>query len=257
MAFNNSPLVDFRRISPHRNSPRTLSFANVRQLKFTWHHFAGRLSVETVGQIVQTRQASYNYGIGFDGRIGQYVDDRDRSWASSSRENDHMAITIGLSNETLGPNWTVSDLVIDRAIALTVERCKNYGIKSIRFDGTPRGTFTSHDMFVATLCPGPFLSRRRQEFVDRINHLLNIEEEDVMTQEQRYQEFIEFTARRRQELANLPESGWSQQEGWWELLTKPVEEGGLGIINTNTPHLDITREEFVAVLGRAGLISKP
>ena len=171
--FTNSPLIDFTRLSPHRNSPR-----NQRITKITWHHFAGVLSVETVGQILQTRQASYNYGVGSDGRRALYVNERDRAWASSSPSNDNQAIVIGLSNSALAPNWPVSETVIDSAIEVTVDCCKRNGISQLVFDNTPNGSFTYHDMFVTTLCPGPFLRARTQEIIDRINARLQ-EGEDM------------------------------------------------------------------------------
>lgn len=37
---------------------------------------AGNLSVETCGSVFRSREASAHYGIGSDGRIGQYVDER-------------------------------------------------------------------------------------------------------------------------------------------------------------------------------------
>ena len=57
--MSNSKLVSYTKISPHRTSPR-----NDKIRKITVHHMAGNLSVETCGNVFQTRQASANYGIG-------------------------------------------------------------------------------------------------------------------------------------------------------------------------------------------------
>lgn len=44
MAYSNSPLVDYTKISPNRNSPR-----NNKIKKITIHHMAGNMSVESCG----------------------------------------------------------------------------------------------------------------------------------------------------------------------------------------------------------------
>lgn len=49
------------------------------------------------------RQASSNYGIGYDGRIGMYVEEKDRSWCSSNAANDNRAITIEVASDTKEP----------------------------------------------------------------------------------------------------------------------------------------------------------
>ena len=97
--MSNSPLVVYTKISPNRNSPR-----NQPIRKITIHHMAGNLSVERCGEVFApvSRQASSNYGIGTDGRIGMYVEEKDRAWTSSSPENDHQAITIEVANDEIG-----------------------------------------------------------------------------------------------------------------------------------------------------------
>ena len=68
--------------------------------KITPHHMAGKLTAKQCGNVFanKNRQASANYGIGYDGEIICYVPEEDRSWASSNRENDFQAITIEVSN---------------------------------------------------------------------------------------------------------------------------------------------------------------
>ena len=40
------------------------------------------------------KEASSNYGIGYDGRIGMYVEEKDRSWCTSSASNDNREMCI-------------------------------------------------------------------------------------------------------------------------------------------------------------------
>ena len=142
--------------------------------KITWHHMAGNCSIETCGSFWQTkgRNASSNYGIGSDGRIGGYVDEENRSWCSSSAANDNQAITIEIANDGGAPTWHVSDKAIESAINLTVDICKRRGIKSLSWTGNANGTFTWHCMFTSTACPGPYLKDKTPWAVNEINKRL-------------------------------------------------------------------------------------
>lgn len=154
--MSNSPLATYTAISPN-------SSARVKKIrKITIHHMAAKLSVETCGAIFapSARQASSNYGIGYDGRIGQYVDENRQAWTSSSYANDQEAVTIEVSNSALGGDWPVSDKVYEKTIQLCVDICKRNGIPGLVWTGDPTGTLTCHYMFAATACPGQFLKER-------------------------------------------------------------------------------------------------
>ena len=96
MAYTNSPLATYKKISPNKTSPRNRSIDTI-----TIHCMAGNLSVESCGDLFSksSRQASSNYGIGSDGRIALYVEEKDRSWCSSNKTNDHRAVTIEVAND--------------------------------------------------------------------------------------------------------------------------------------------------------------
>ncbi len=170
MAFTNSPLVNLTRISPNRNSPR-----NKPITKITIHHMAGVNSIETFANIVASpaRQMSSNYGIGNDGRIVLTCPESDRSWCSSSPENDHQAITIEVSNSDGAPNWPISAAAYNSLIKLCVDICKRNGIKKLEFTGNKNGSLTFHYMFAATACPGPWIKARAQEICNKVNAQLN------------------------------------------------------------------------------------
>lgn len=158
--MSNSPLVNYTRISPNRNSPRNQPIS-----KITVHHMAGNLSVETCGNVFapSSRQASSNYGIGSDGRVGMYVEEKDRSWASSSAWNDHRAVTIEVANDQIGGNWHVSDAAWNKLVELCVDICRRNGMKSLVWTGGKDGSLTCHYMYASTSCPGPYLKGRMAE----------------------------------------------------------------------------------------------
>lgn len=168
--MSNSNLVSHYRWSPNHSGKR-----NKPITKITIHHVAGVVSVETLGNIFAptSRYASSQYGIGFDGRIGQYVDEANRAWTSGNADNDNQAVTIEVSNSATGGQWPVSDLVLDRLIDLCVDICKRNAIKVVTFTGDATGTLTLHKYFQQTSCPGPYLESKMTYIAQQINARLN------------------------------------------------------------------------------------
>ena len=68
--MSNSPLVSYTKLSPNHSGKRKHAIDTI-----SIHCMAGNLSVERCGELFQNkeRQASSNYGIGSDGRIGLYA----------------------------------------------------------------------------------------------------------------------------------------------------------------------------------------
>ena len=166
MAYTNSPLVAYTKISPNRNAPR-----NQPITKITIHHMAGIMSVEQFGELVANpaRQMSSNYCIGSDGRIGLFCPESDRSWCSSSAWNDNRAITIEVSNCQVGEPWAISDKVYNSLIKLCVDICKRNGIKKLEFTGDQNGSLTYHYMFAATACPATWIKNHTHDICNKVN----------------------------------------------------------------------------------------
>lgn len=174
--MSNSPLVQYTKLSPNCNKPRKDKIK-----KITIHHMAGVLSVETCGRIFAgtSRQASSNYGIGSDGRIGMYVEECNRSWCSSNANNDHQAVTIEVSNSKNGGNWEVSDHVLARLIELCVDICRRNGIERLNYTGDASGNLTRHNMFAATTCPGPYLQSKFSYIAEQVNKQLEKDKQPI------------------------------------------------------------------------------
>lgn len=164
--MSNSSLVNYTRISPNSNNPR-----NHKIDKITIHHCAGNPSVELLGDMFSlvSRQASSNYGIGTDGRVGMYVEEYNRAWTSGNASNDHRAITIEVANDEIGGNWHVSDTALAKLIDLCVDICKRNRIASLNFTGDANGNLTMHKYFQNTNCPGPYLSSKFSYIADEVN----------------------------------------------------------------------------------------
>lgn len=204
--MSNSSLVDFTMISPNRNSPRNHVIDTV-----TIHCVVGQCTAESLGALFSkpSRGASSNYGVDRDGRIGMYVEEKDRSWCSggydengmpikvngiSGSENDHRAITIEVASDTRDP-YTVTDAAYEGLIRLLVDICKrNPGIKRLRWQGdrslvgqVEKQNMTVHRWFAYKACPGDYLYNRHAAIAAEVNRRLDAEqlemEETTMAKE--------------------------------------------------------------------------
>ncbi len=152
----------------------TLGRKGYKICKITPHHMASVLTAAQCGKIFQSpnRNASANYGIGNDGGIAQYVDEDNRAWTSSSVSNDCQAITIEVSNSSIGGDYPVSKAAWNSLVNLCVDICKRYNFRLV-YDGTPNGSLTKHNMFSKTQCPGNYLENKLPELAKEVNAILD------------------------------------------------------------------------------------
>lgn len=169
--FTNSSLICYTNLSPNYN-PR--SNRGTKILKITPHHMAGNITIERCGEIFANpnRKGSSNYGIGTDGRIGLYVEEKNRAWTSGNADNDYVAVTIEVANDGGAPDWHVSDKALESLINLCVDICKRNGIKQLNYTGDKTGNLTMHCMFQATACPGPYLKSKFKYIENEVNKRL-------------------------------------------------------------------------------------
>lgn len=170
--MSNSSLVDYIKISPNKNSPRNHKIDTI-----TIHCVAGQCSVEALGDLFAkaSRKGSSNYGIGSDGRIGMYVEEKDRSWCSSNAANDHRAITIEVASDAKHP-YAVTDKAYKALIELLVDICKRNGIKELKWKGdksligkVDQQNMTVHRWFANKACPGEYLYSRHGAIAEAVN----------------------------------------------------------------------------------------
>jgi len=168
--MGNSKLIDYIKISPNSTNPRKDKIK-----KITIHHVAGDLTVEQIGNVFapKSRRASANYGVDSDGRVGMYVEENNRAWTSGNATNDNQAVTIEVANSEIGGEWKVSDKALEKTIELCVDICRRNGIKELNYTGDARGNLTRHNMFQATVCPGPYLQSKFTYIEKEVNKRLN------------------------------------------------------------------------------------
>lgn len=142
--------------------------------KITPHHMAGVLSGSRCAKLFQNpnRIASANYCIGVNGDIVCNVDENNRAFTSSNYLNDCQAITIEVSNSSVGGDWPISQASWNSLVKLCVDICKRYGFR-LNFTGDYQGSLTMHKMFANTSCPGPYLSARMNQLANEVNAQLD------------------------------------------------------------------------------------
>lgn len=172
MAYTNSKLVNYTKISPNRSVNRNHKIDTV-----SIHCVVGQCSVETLGSIFAStsKEASSNYGIGYDGRIGMYVEEKDRSWCTSSASNDNRAITIEVASDTYHP-YRVNDAAYKSLIKLLVDICKRNGIKELKWKAdksligqVEKQNMTVHRWFANKSCPGDYLYNLHGQIAKEVN----------------------------------------------------------------------------------------
>lgn len=133
----------------------------------TIHHMAGRLTVEQCGKIFQQvgRYGSSHYGIGYDGRIGQYVDETDTAWTNSNWDSNCKSVTIETSDND--NSWYVNDTTLNSLIKLVADIAKRNNLGTL----VPGKNLTWHSMFTSTTCPGDYLRSKMQYIADEANKI--------------------------------------------------------------------------------------
>lgn len=179
MSYTNSSLVSYTKLSPNHSGERTHSIDRI-----TPHCVVGQCAIETLGNLFADTscQASSNYGIGFDGRIGMFVEEKNRSWCSSSNENDQRAVTIECASDTTAP-YAFYDVVYQSLIDLCVDICKRNGKTKLLWLGDKDKTLayepksnemvlTVHRWFANKSCPGDWLFSRLDDLANKVTSQL-------------------------------------------------------------------------------------
>jgi len=233
MAYTNSSLVSYTKLSPNHSGQRTHSIDHI-----TPHCVVGQCSVETLGSIFlpTSRQASCNYGIGADGRVGMYVEEKNRSWCSSSNANDQRAVTIECASDTAEP-YAFKDVVYNRLVELCTDICRRngkikllwLGDKTKTLNYTPKSdemVLTVHRWFANKSCPGNWMYTRMDDLADKVTAQLN---------------------RKQTQTKDNATAAWSKDAVDWAVANKLMIGDENGDLILRSP---VTREQFCVMLKR-------
>ena len=179
MGYTNSKLVVYKKLSPNHSGKRTHAIDRI-----TPHCVVGQCTAEGLGSwfAKTSTQASSNYGIDKDGRIGLYVEEKNRSWCSSSNANDQRAVTIECASDTKEP-YTMNSKVYATLVKLCVDICKRNGKKKLLWisnkskalNYVPKSDemiLTVHRWFANKSCPGNWLYSRLDKLATEVTKQL-------------------------------------------------------------------------------------
>lgn len=174
--MSNSSLVKYKKISPNQYGKRNHKIDTI-----TIHCVCGQCSIETLGEIFshKAREASSNYGVGPDGRVGMYVEEDCASWCSSNYANDQRAVTIEVASDINEP-CAVKDAAYKGLIELVTDICKRNGIKKLVWSNSKTErvnhlngcNMTVHRDYANKSCPGEYLYKRQGDIAKKVNEKL-------------------------------------------------------------------------------------
>lgn len=170
--MSNSSLVSCTILSKNNYGKRNHAIDTI-----TIHCMAGQLSAESCGRWFQNAtNASSNYGVGPDGRIGLYVEEQKGAWCSSNKANDMRSVTIEVASDPKPP-YAVTDKALEATINLCVDICRRNGIKALvwstskadRVNHRNGCNMTVHRDYSAKSCPGDYLYARMGQIASAVN----------------------------------------------------------------------------------------
>lgn len=250
--MSNSPLVTYTRLSPNRTSPRSHAIDRI-----TIHCYVGQVTAErgcSGSRFVNydpVGGASCNYVVGYDGSIGLCVPEADRSWCSSSPDNDHRAVTIETASDSTAP-YAVTEAAYKALLDLVTDICRRNGKRRLIWMDNKTAALayvpedgdmvmTVHRWFAAKACPGEYLLERHGEIAEEVTRRLQEEDEDEMS----YDQFKAYMDRYRAELGQQQASSWAVP-----YIAQAIDAGLMTDVGgtIDRPRDFVTREELATSL---------
>lgn len=188
--YTNSALATYTRLTKNKTDNRNHIIDTI-----TIHCFVGQVTAKQgVDYFAETNnQVSSNYVVGYDGSIGISVEEKNRSWCSSSSSNDNRAITIEVASEKTPP-YAITDVAYNALILLLIDICKRNNIAELKWvndksliGDVSKQNMTVHRWFKNKDCPGDYIFSRLGKIADEVNSRLNVSRETIYpTVEQMY-----------------------------------------------------------------------
>lgn len=189
--MGNSPLVTYTKLSPNCTKPRTHAIDMI-----IIHCVVGQVTIKRLGDIFANprKRASSNYGVDKDGKIGMFVEEKNRAWCSGGKDKkgnpirvngisgadiDHRAISIEVASDTTTP-YAVTSKAFESLIQLVADIAERNNIKVLKWEGdkklvgkVEKQNMAVHRWFANKSCPGDYLYNKMGEIASRANLLIN------------------------------------------------------------------------------------
>ena len=200
MGYSNSSLVAYTLLSPNHSGLRTEQIDRISP-----HCVVGQCTAKGLGDWFHksSTQASSNYGIDRNGRVGLYVEEKNRSWCTSSNANDQRAVTIECASDKVEP-YAMHLVVYDRLIDLCEDICRRNGKKKLLWFGDKNKSLnyqpkademliTVHRWFANKSCPGDWLYARLGDLAAKVTSRLGSGNVEVIPSGMQAREFQKMT----------------------------------------------------------------
>lgn len=200
MGYSNSSLVAYMLLSPNHSGLRTERIDRISP-----HCVVGQCTAEGLGDWFHksSTQASSNYGIDKNGRIGLYVEEKNRSWCTSSNANDQRAVTIECASDKAEP-YAMHQVVYERLVDLCEDICRRNGKKKLLWFGDKNKSLnyqpkademliTVHRWFANKSCPGDWLYARLGDLASKVTSRLGSGNVEVIPSGMQAEEFQGLT----------------------------------------------------------------
>lgn len=184
--MSNSALVDYKNFSPNHSGKRTYKIERI-----TPHCYVGQCTVEQAGTLFskKSKKASCNYIIARDGRIGLICDENNRTWCTSSLENDQKAITIECASDSTAP-YKMNKIVYEKLVKLCVDICKRnkkskllwFADKQKTLNYKPKNEemiLSVHRWFANKSCPGDWLYNKLDDLALEVTNQLQNNKDNI------------------------------------------------------------------------------
>ena len=170
---SNSSLVNYvNRLAAAQFKPRSERISRI-----TIHISREIGDVYDLSRMLNSTEKSYNYGIDNSGTIGLFVDEAMWTSSSNNKNNDMKSVNIICMNETLSPDYKISDLCYEALVKLCEDICRRNFIFGLKYTGNSDvDSVTLHSEFNPKCdCPGPYVTSKIPGLVSEINNKLNVE----------------------------------------------------------------------------------
>lgn len=125
-----------------------------RKRSVTLHHNGGRLSLQGILNVWETREASAHFQVDGVGEIGQYVNVNEYAWATGTTKGNQESISIEMANSAVGGDWPVAEATWHNAARLAAWlHWKVLGV------APTRATLKVHHDWKSTTCAGPYIDK--------------------------------------------------------------------------------------------------
>lgn len=140
---------------------------------FIHHMVAVKWTAKRCGEYFKSARVSSHYGIGYQGDICQYLEEKYGAHAQGSERWNKRGIAIEIANSTGSPSWKVSDDSIEACIELVADIIIRNNMGRAIYTGDLNGNICMHRWVANTTCPGTYLGSKFEYIADEANKIID------------------------------------------------------------------------------------